>query len=596
MSRTFGQEAESRADIYHDEDGKGSGREIVDSVTIGLDIGSSAVRAAEIDSGQGRRVLRRYAQVGLPHGYVVDGEIVNVAGVSEALRRLWAEGGFSKTKVITGISGPRVFVRQADVPALNTEDLRSSLKFDAQELIPIAMEDASFDFSILDDGKGGTDGSPVAPGDQTMRILIVAAHRDVLHTHLAALKGAGLSATAMDAAPLALIRALPSSREHEESSAAEVIVSIGAELTTVAVRQGGVPRFIRSLTVGGDNVTETIANAMHLEMAAAERLKRGAVASESPQLAQARKAMSVELRDLAEDVRGTVDFFMSQTEGSTIDRLLITGGASQTEGLAVAIGNTVSASVVQVDPFSSLTLGDLDLNPDAFARASATATTAIGLALWPVESPLIRLSVLPEEVALARRNRRIVALAATSVAGLAAFLGVVGAGEFLAVHSAQNQVKTAQNHIQALTTQVTQLQAQTAVHEQVQSQAQIVVGTLQGDIDWVRLLGQLAAVMPSNLSLTSFSGSRVAATGGSSSSASSSSSSVGEGTLSFSVKGTGGLPAVAAWLDGLAKDQSLAGTWISGITLSNNGGSVTFGSTSDITSVANSGRAQAVKQ
>jgi type IV pilus assembly protein PilM len=565
----------------------------VDSISVGLDIGSSAVRAAEIDTGQGRRVLRRYAQVGLPHGYVVDGEIVNVAGVSEALRRLWAEGGFSRTSVVTGISGPRVFVRQAEVPALNADDLRSSLKFDAQELVPIAMEDASFDFSVLDDGKGGGNGNGPAGSDQKMRILIVAAHRDVLRTHLAALKGAGLSATAMDAAPLALMRAVPSSPTGGDPLATEVIVSIGAELTTVAVRQAGVPRFIRSLTVGGDNVTETIANAMHLEMAAAERLKRGAVASGAPQLAHARKAMSAELRDLAEDVRGTVDFFMAQTEGSTIERLLITGGASQTEGLAVAVSNTITASVEQIDPFSSLTLGDLDLDLEAVSRAAASATTAIGLALWPVGSPLIRLSVLPEEVAAARRLRRLMMVAATSVAGLAAFLGVVGAGEFLAVHSAQHQVKAAQNHAQALTTQVAQLQAETAVHDQVKAQAQIVVGTLQGDIDWVRLLGQLAAVMPPNLSLTSFTGSRVSPTTGATTSPS---STPGVGTLTFSVKGTGGLPVVSAWLDGLAQDQSLEGTWVTGITVSSNGGAVTFSSTSDITSVAQSGRAEAVKQ
>jgi hypothetical protein len=61
-----------------------SGRHIVDSISIGLDIGSSAVRAAEVEVGGGRRVLRRYAQVGLPHGYVVDGEIINIPGVSAA--------------------------------------------------------------------------------------------------------------------------------------------------------------------------------------------------------------------------------------------------------------------------------------------------------------------------------------------------------------------------------------------------------------------------------------------------------------------------------------------------------------------------------
>jgi type IV pilus assembly protein PilM len=560
----------------------------VDSISVGLDIGSSAVRAAELETSGGRRVLRRYAQVGLPHGYVVDGEIVNVPGVSEALRRLWAQGGFSRTKVVTGISGPRVFVRQAEVPAQNAEDLRSSLKFDAQELVPIAMEDASFDFSVLDDGRGPNGVAPPTP-DQKMRVLIVAAHREVLRTHLAALKGAGLTATAMDAAPLALLRAVPPAPEGDPL-AAEVIVSIGAELTTVAVRQGGVPRFIRSLTVGGDNVTETIANAMHLEMAAAERLKRGAVAEGTPQLAQARKAMGVELRDLAEDVRGTVDFFMAQTEGATIDRLLITGGASQTEGLAAAIGSTVQASVIQVDPFSSLALADLELDADAMARASASATTAVGLALWPVESPLIRLSVLPEEVAAARRNRQIMTAAAAGVAGLAAFLGLVGAGEFLAVHSARDQVKSAQHQVQTLTGQVNQLEAATAVHGKVQTQAQIVIGTLQGDIDWVRLLGQLAAVMPPNLSLTSFAGTRVAPT------AATSSTTPGVGTLSFSVKGSGGLPAVSAWLDGLAQDQSLEGTWVTGITITGNQGQVIFSSSSNITKVAQSSRAEAVKQ
>jgi type IV pilus assembly protein PilM len=535
-------------------------------------------------------VLRRYAQVGLPHGYVVDGEIVNVPGVSEALRRLWDEGGFTRTKVITGISGPRVFVRQADVPALNADDLRSSLKFDGQELIPIAMDEASFDFSVLDDGKGNQPGA----GSGTMRILIVAAHRDVLRAHLATLKGAGLTATAMDAAPLALMRAVPPAPEGGDPLAAEVIVSIGAELTTVAVRQAGVPRFIRSLTVGGDNVTEIIANAMHLEMAAAERLKRGAIASGAPQIAQARKAMSAELRDLAEDVRGTVDFFMAQTEGSTIDRLLITGGASQTEGLAAAIGGSVSASVMKIDPFSTLALdGDLGLDRDTIERASSGATTAVGLALWPVESPLIRLSVLPEEVAAARRLRRITGVAAMSVAGLAAFLGVVGAGEFLAVHSAQDQVKSAQSHAQALNSELAQLQAATAVHGKVQAQAQVVIGTLQGDIDWVRLLGQLAAVMPPNLTLTSFGGTRVEASAVSTTGAA---STPGVGTITFSVKGSGGLPAVSAWLDGLAQDQSLEGTWVSGINVTGNGGAVTFSSTSDITNVAQSGRAEAVKQ
>jgi type IV pilus assembly protein PilM len=556
----------------------------VDSVTIGLDIGSSAVRAAEIDTSQGRRVLRRYAQVGLPPGYVVDGDIINIPGVSAALQRLWQEGGFSKTKVVLGVSGPRVFVRQAEVQGVNEDELRSALKFDSQELIPIPIEEATFDFSILEPGQ--TTGKD---GRQTSRILVVAAHRDLLRNQLAALKGAGLSVSAIDATPLALMRAVPHETPDDGPGGVEVLVSIGAELTTVAVRDNGVPRFIRSLTVGGSNLTETIANTLHLELATAERLKRGAVPAGSPQVAQARKAMSVELRDLAEDVRATIDFFTAQAEGTVISRLLITGGASQTEGLVAAIGGSLSVDVIQIDPFQSLTLADLGLEPEELTRSAASATTAIGLALWPVGSPLIRLSVLPEEVATARRARRLMTATACGVAGLAGILGVVSATQLIRVHSAQHKVLEAQQQAATLTSQKDELQALTSVHGQVQSQTRLVVTALQGDIDWVRLLGQLAAVIPSDLTLSSMSGSRTT-------SSASAASSGGVGTLAFTVTGNGGLPAVASWFDELQRDPSLSGTWVSGIVVTTNGGSVTFTSTSNLTAAAESNRAEAVRQ
>jgi type IV pilus assembly protein PilM len=546
------------------------------------------VRAAEVETTKdGRYVLRRYAQVGLPHGYVVDGEIINVPGVSTALKRLWLEGGFEGTKVVLGISGPRVFVRQADVPASNTQDLRSSLKFDAQDLIPIPMEDASFDFSVLDKGE-----APVGDAKQIMRILIVAAHRELLRTHLAALKGAGLNAIAMDASPLALMRVVPTG-DQAGLGGVEVLVSIGAELTTVAVRENGVPRFIRSLTVGGAKLTEMIANTMHLEMAVAERLKRGSVPADTPQSAQARKAMSAEMRDLAEEVRATVDFFVSQSEGATIDRLLITGGASQTEGLAASIAGNLPVTVRQIDPFASLTVGDFGFNPEEMKQAAATSATAIGHALWGVESPLIRLSVLPDEVVAAQRARRLVIAAACGVAGLAGVLALVGAGQVIAVHSEEDQVHQDQRQMTALTAHETKLQAATVVAGELKARAALETGALAGDVDWVRVLGQLAAVMPANLSLTSFTGTR-SNLGATSSSASSTTE--GIGTVNFSVTGGGGLPAAANWVLGLQRDPDLEGTWVTGISVKVNGGPVTFSSTAIMTGVAESNRAQEVQQ
>lgn len=556
----------------------------MESVTVGLDIGSSAVRAAEIEVGKdGRRVLRRYAQVGLPPGYVADGEINNIPGVSAALRRLWSEGGFSTTKVVLGVSGPRVFVRQADAPAMRPEDLRSSLKFDAQELVPIAMDDASFDFSLLD-------GTPheTTDGKTVQRILLVAAHRDLLSAYTATLKEAGLEATVMDAAPLALMRAVP---DGGGAGGAEVIVSIGSELTTVAVREAGVPRFIRSLTIGGGRLTKSIANAMHIEMAVAERLKRGDVPGGTPQLAQARKVMAAEMREVADEIRATIDFFMVQSDGARIDRLIITGGASQTESLVHLVAGSLDVPIATLNPLSQLDTSGLPYGEADLKRITASAANAVGLALWPTEAPLIRLTVLPEEVRAARRLRRITTAAGAGVAVLVGVLAVAGGAEVLAVHSAQQKAHAAEAQQAVLSAQVSRLEAATAVHAEVLSRSGLLSSALAGDVDWVRMIGQMATVMPPQLVMTSMSATR--GTGAGVSPAGATSNSVG--SLTMSVKGNGGLPAVASWLTGLDSDPDLSDVTVSGISVKANGGPVTFSSTAQLTPTSQSNRAKAVK-
>ncbi len=560
----------------------------MESVTIGLDIGSSAVRAAELRVKDRKHTLRRYGQVGLPPGYVVDGEINNIPGVAAALRRLWGEAGFSSTEVILGVSGPRVFVRQADVPAMNAEDLRSSLKFDAQEMIPIPMEEASFDFSLLDSAPTISD-----DGKSSRRILLVAAHRDLLRSYMATLKEAGLSASVMDAAPLALLRSVPRSSSEEEAGT-EVLVSIGAELTTVAVTQDGVPHFIRSLNLGGAKLTEKIANAMHIEMAIAERLKRGAVPGDTPQLAQARKAMAVEMTDLAEEVRATIDFFLAQSPAQRIDRLIITGGASQTAGLANRIAGNLPTPVVTLNPLAGLDTSALGFDEPATQRIMAASAVAIGLARWPTDAPLIRLNMLPEEVAAARRSRRLVTVAGAAVTAVAGVLAAAGAGQVLAVHAANQKAVTEQDQVTALTGQVNHLQALTAVHSEALARATLDSAALQGDIDWVRVIGQLSSVMPTDLYLTGFTGTRTITTTGSSSASTGKSASTSVGTVAFTVKGTGGLPAAAAWVQGLQSDPDLSGVWLNGVTEKSNGGAVNFTSNADLTPLSQSSRAKEV--
>jgi hypothetical protein len=322
-------------------------------------------------------------------------------------------------------------------------------------------------------------------------------------------------------------------------------------------------------------------------MSVAERMKRGGAPGADPQLAQARRAMAPEVRDLAEEVRATIEFFLSQS-GGTVTRLLVTGGASLTEGLAFAVGGDLPSHIARLDPLAQFQGVDLAVAPEQRARVAATATTAIGLALWPTDEPLIRLSLLPDEVLAARRSRRLVMAAAGGLLGLVVVLGVAGGAEALRAQSAEHKLHTEQARVTTLTSQVTSLTAKTSVHNQVQARTKLLATSLQGDVDWVRVIGQLASVTPNNLALTSFNGSMNATP------TSSSASSSGVGSLSLSVTGNGGLPTAAAFLKGLESDPDLGNVWITGITVKDNGGQVTFSSTPSLTGVSYSNRAERI--
>ena len=140
---------------------------------IGLDIGTSVVRAVELSFGRGGITLERFGQVVLPDGAIRDGEVVVPEAVTYSLRQLWSATGFSHKRVVIGVANQRVIVRQLDLPWMEPDELRASLAFQIQDYLPMDVQDSVLDFYPL--------GEPVtAGGPRMLRGLLVAASRDTV--------------------------------------------------------------------------------------------------------------------------------------------------------------------------------------------------------------------------------------------------------------------------------------------------------------------------------------------------------------------------------------------------------------------------------
>jgi type IV pilus assembly protein PilM len=167
---------------------------------IGLDVGTSAVTVAEVIPGTPPKLVA-FGQVALASDVMREGEIVDGDAVTGAIARLRTELGLRRAKVRVGVASPRLIVRQVEMPVMTREELAGALRFQAQELIPIPLDEAVIDFAILGTVAGEN-------GESVMQVLLAAAHSATVSRLVEAVEGAGLGVESVDLIPLALIRSL----------------------------------------------------------------------------------------------------------------------------------------------------------------------------------------------------------------------------------------------------------------------------------------------------------------------------------------------------------------------------------------------------
>mgnify|MGYP005819028549 CR=1 FL=1 len=342
---------------------------------IGLDIGTSGVRAAEVSFGRGQATLARFGQVALPEGAVVDGVVADRPTVVEALKSLWRATHFSSRQVVLGVGNQRVIVRQADLPWLPANEIRASLPYQVQELVPMPVDQALLDFLPIEEFTGGT-------GGRMVRGLLVAAAREMVTTNVATVEQAGLRPSMVDLTAFAVVRAMGSHDNLGLDAATEVLVDVGARITNVVIHTGGVPQFVRLLLLGGQDVTDALATRLGCSPTEAEALKQelsARVADEQHQ--SAARIVAASTSSFVDEIRGSVDYFLATSPTTSPARLVLTGGGARLAGLADELAAATRLPVTVGTPLASMKVGKTGLSEEQLRYVEPLVTVPVGLAL-----------------------------------------------------------------------------------------------------------------------------------------------------------------------------------------------------------------------
>lgn len=299
----------------------------------GLDLDINEARVVELEGRPSAARLLRWGRMPLPEGAVGEGKVLQPQAVGQVLERLWQEHKIKSREVMLGLTNQDVLVRFATFPRLPGDKLEKFIRFQAEEYLPVSLEEAVVDYMVL--GESG-----VTPEDRQLDVLLVAARREMLAGFLAALDGARLTPLDINVSVLSLLRLLPVGQD----SPVEAVVNIGREYSNILVADGGVPRLARTVPLDLQKIQERL-----YSLEQEEDLE-----DEVVQKIWSRAALVDWSELLSGEIRASLGYYLAQGDVEDIGRILLCGLGTRVEGLPLLLQEMLEIEVDRLDPLEVL--------------------------------------------------------------------------------------------------------------------------------------------------------------------------------------------------------------------------------------------------
>src|SRR3979490_612927 len=334
---------------------------------VGLDIGSSSIKAVELKSTKQGYELVSFGLEALAQDTVVDGAIMDAPLVAGAISNIFETQKIKTKNVATAVSGHSVIVKRATLPSMPEEDLYDPLQSEASQHIPFDIADVNLDHQLLESI------------DSQMDVLLVAVKKDKILNHTNVLAQSGKNSTVVDIDAFALQNCYELNYDPDAGQTV-ALLNIGASVMNINIVRGGIPLFTRDVSVGGNQYTDALQKELDLSFEDAERLKKG---DSLPSVTDEQKQQI--LRSVSDiltlEIQKTFDFFRATASGENIQRIVVAGGTARVPGLVDLLREEFAMPVEELNPFRKVLVNPSKHSEDQIREMGPRLAIAVGLAL-----------------------------------------------------------------------------------------------------------------------------------------------------------------------------------------------------------------------
>jgi type IV pilus assembly protein PilM len=355
--------------------------------TVGLDIDRGSIKGVQVSGSGGGYTLQHVGYHRLPPGTILDGEVADHDLLAAEIKEFWDSHSFHGKSVTLGVSNQKVVVRLLDFPRMRPEDLQGAISFEAQDHIPMPLDEAVLDYVVL---------GPREERSDLDRVLVVAAQREMISRYTSAVRNGGLRPAGVDVKALSLTRStLPDPFFGDEG--AVLLLDVGAEITNLVVADRGNPVLTRFVPVGLGDFVAAVMELADLPEDEAERQAldpRVRLGSEQGEEADpddenfdpalvydVRRGLEGAAQTLADEVQRSIEHHRSQEAARDVSRVLLSGEAALIPNLDGYLGELLDVPTGRGDPVEKLSANRSNISDEQLRAMEPVLAVAFGLAM-----------------------------------------------------------------------------------------------------------------------------------------------------------------------------------------------------------------------
>lgn len=423
---------------------------MADERIITFNLGSQHVAGAVFTrTAAGGLSLNRFERVDMLGDPGAEGQ--QIGQIKMALTGL---GGTLKCKGVEPqivISGQPVFIRFVKLPPLDSDQVEQIVEFEAQQQVPFPINEVVWNYQLM----GAAD-------DPDVEVLLAAIKSDELDEIDQAVQASGFKGTGAEVAPMALFNAFRFN--YADVDGTTLIIDIGARTTNLIFVEGD-KMFLRTIKIGGIDLTRAIAKEFNVDFNDAERRKiaDGFVAlggpyadHEDPVIAGISKVIRNSLTRLHSEIMRTTNFYRSQQGGSAPQIALLSGATAALPFIREFFAEKLNIPIDYFNALRNVTVAG-GVDRDQISTQAHTLGELVGAALSGSGDVPVKLDLAPVSVRSAKQfSKRKPYLLVASLTG-AAILGGIGfwyqkAGDLAGQKTAgmESDVEALEAHSQAI--------------------------------------------------------------------------------------------------------------------------------------------------